>query len=236
MRWPESYYDRQDPEIIDLDCRISRAQFKVLAGALFLASIFGLCSCSHGLSVADRLDLSKTPMQVIDNAVAVQTENGSISMRVDAGRMERYDQDSTVLELYSGGFNVYAYNEDGLLETVITGDDAMHETVKNASTSDKDRELWKAYGNIVIRNVIKQETMQTDTLYWDTVKGEIYTDCYVRIYAPGGFMQGYGMRSDDRARESTLLKPFNSYGVVVRDSTEVIIDSANFIGPFPTKK
>jgi hypothetical protein len=73
--------------------------------------------------------------------------------------------------------------------------------------------------------------METDTLYWDQAKKEIWTECYVKMYSPDGFMQGYGMRSDERARNSTILRPFNSFGVLVQDSTRVVIDSVNFIGP-----
>ena len=86
-----------------------------------------------------------------------------------------------------------------------------------------------------IKNVIKQDTMETDTLYWDKANEEIYTDCYIRMYSPDGFMQGYGMRSDQKARNSVILRPFNSFGVVVRDTTAVLIDSVNFIGPFLNK-
>ena len=44
-------------------------------------------------------------------------------------------------------------------------------------------------------------------------------------------MQGYGMRSDEMARNSVILRLFDGYGVVVQDTTEVRIDTANFIGP-----
>ena len=88
---------------------------------------------------------------------------------------------------------------------------------------------------MVVQNVIKQETMETDTLYWDKAKKEIYTDCYVRMFSDKGFMQGFGMRSDEMARNSNLLKAFDSYGVVVEDSTRVVIDSVNFIGPLLKK-
>ena len=87
----------------------------------------------------------------------------------------------------------------------------------------------------VVKNVIKQETMETDTLYWDQAGHEIFTDCYVKLYSPSGFMQGYGMRSDEMARNSIIHRPFDSYGVVVQDSTEVVIDTANFIGPLMKK-
>jgi hypothetical protein len=77
--------------------------------------------------------------------------------------------------------------------------------------------------------------METDTLYWDREKQEIYTDCYIRLYSPDGFMQGYGMRSDEKARNSIIHRPFNSYSVVVQDTTRVLVDSANFIGPLLRK-
>ena len=48
-------------------------------------------------------------------------------------------------------------------------------------------------------------------------------------------MQGYGMRSDDRMRNARLNKVFNNYVLVEKDTTAVIIDSVNFIGPFPKK-
>ena len=53
---------------------------------------------------------------------------------------------------------------------------------------------------------------------------------------PAGFMQGFGMRSDDMARNAIIQRPFNSYGVVEQDSTKVVLDSINFIGPFPRPK
>ena len=126
---------------------------------------------------------------------------------------------------------MFAYTENGVLESTIVADQARHEHKKGAG----DTEIWKAYGNVVIRNIVKDETMETDTLYWDRKKQEIYTDCYVRMYSNDGFVQGYGMQSDERARNAYILNPFNSYTVVVKDSTEIIIDSVNFIGPFIKK-
>ena len=77
--------------------------------------------------------------------------------------------------------------------------------------------------------------METDTLYWDRANKEIYTDCYVRMYSADGFSQGFGMRSDERASNAILHRPFNNFMVVVRDTTAVVVDSVNFIGPFPKK-
>ena len=43
------------------------------------------------------------------------------------------------------------------------------------------------------------------------------------------------MRSDEKVTNSVIMRPFNSYGVVVQDSTQVRIDTANFIGPLLKK-
>ena len=127
------------------------------------------------------------------------------------------------------GFAVYGYIDGGLLETSITADNARHLKYSDG------RESWAAFGNVVVKNLIKREVMETDTLYWDQKEEKIWTDCYVKMYSPDGFMQGYGMESDQRARNSIIFRPFNSYGIVTQDSTAVNVDSVNFIGPVQRK-
>ena len=194
------------------------------------AVAFIVYSCKSTLSEAERLDLSVTPLQVVDSMYILQTTSGRLDMRVEAPVMDRYDTDSMSYELFPQGLDVYGYTEQGELQSEIHSENAAHEKYKKSGN-----EIWKAFGNVIMRNVLKDETMETDTIYWDRTKGEIYTDCYVRMYSPSGFIQGYGMRTDEKVTRSTIMRPFNSYGVVVQDSTEVRIDSANFIGPLLRK-
>ena len=198
--------------------------------ATALAVAFIVYSCKGKLSEAEKLDLSVTPLQRVDSMFFVQTENGRLKLRVEAGAMEKFETDTLDYETFPEGFNLYGYSSDGLLETTIVADMARHDKARRGAA-----EIWKAYGHVVVRNVIKQERIETDTLYWDQTAKEIYTDCYVRLYSPSGFMQGYGMRSDEMARNSVVNNPFDSYGVVVQDSTEVVLDTANFIGPLLKK-
>ncbi len=198
------------------------------ATALAVAFIF--FSCNRKLSTADKLDLNRTPLQTIDSMFIVQTTDGGLQFRVEAEVMERYVTDTSSYEKFPSGVELYGYNEEGLLETMILADDALHEQGNKGKY-----EIWSAFGNVVIQNILKRETMETDTIFWDRQKGEIYTDCYVRLYSPDGFMQGVGMRSDERARNSIIYKPFDSFGIVGRDTTAVVIDSVNFIGPFLKK-
>ena len=191
----------------------------------FTAAI--LSACSSGLKEADKIDLHNTPVQIVDDMFAVQTKDGVVMQRMEAAQMERFSSDTLDYELFPKGLYVYAYTEDGLLETYIRSDEARHVNAGKKATG----ELWEAYGNVVISNVIKKETMETDTIYWDRQKAEIYTDCYVKLYSEQGMMQGKGMRSDDRARNAILLSVYDSFGITGQDDTKVAVDSVNFIGP-----
>ena len=177
------------------------------------------------------IDFEETPVQVVHDMQILQSEKGEPQMRMRAPVMQKYDywKDSLqqTYELFPDGFYVDAYTENGELETTITADQAKHVTIP-------DRESWSAFGNVVIVNHIKGEKMETDTIYWNKAEKQIYTDCYVRLTSDSGMMQGYGMTSDDRARNSVILRPFDWYAVE-RDSGYAFIDTINFLGPKKNK-
>lgn len=193
------------------------------------AVAFVVYSCKGKLAEAESVRLGETPVQTVDDMFIVQTENSVIKVRAEAPLMERYENDSLSYELFPKGISVYGYNEEGKLETEIVADNARHLKFKDG------RDSWEAFGNVVVKNLINQEIMETDTLYWDQKNEMIYTHCYVRMYSPDGFMQGYGMQSDQRARDTELFNPFNNYAIMTQDSTQVVIDTINFIGPMQKK-
>ena len=190
------------------------------------AVAFVVYSCKGKLAEAEVLNLEETPVQVVRDMFIVQSENSEMQMRAEAPLMEKYENDSLSYELFPEGFFVYGYDETGKLETEIVADNARH------LKYDDGREKWEAFGNVVVKNLINQEVMETDTLYWDQKNELLHTHCYVRLYSPKGFIQGYGMESDQRARSSIIYNQFSSYAIMTQDSTRVVIDSVNFIGPF----
>ena len=199
--------------------------------ATAFAVAFIVYSCKGKLSEAEHLNLSDTPVQTVDSMFVVQTRNGGVQMRVEADVMERYENDTCSYELFPKGLHAFAYTEGDKLETILHSDNAKHFKSKK-----NDTEYWSAFGNVVVQNVINQQTLETDTLYWDQANKEIYTDCYVRMFSSDGFIQGFhGMRSDEMARNVRIFKAFDSDVVIVQDSTKVVIDSVNFIGPLLKK-
>jgi LPS export ABC transporter protein LptC len=171
-----------------------------------------------------QLDLSKIPIQTIDSMYAVQSNEGVLQMRMFAPLMQKFENTKESYDLFPKGFYVYGYEKNGNLETSIVSKVAKH-------TTRQKEEKWSAYGNVVITNYIKGEKIETDTIYWDREQHKIFTDCFVKLYSQMGYMQGYGLESDEMARNAIILKPFDSYGIVIQDSTRLYLDTANFIGP-----
>lgn len=193
--------------------------------AAIAAAIVSLFSCTEPES--PQFDFEQTPVQVVRDMSILQTDKGEATMRMHAPLMQRFnffkDSLQQSYELYTDGFFVDAYTENGQLETTITAEQAKHVTTQG-------RESWSAFGNVVVINHIKGEKMETDTLYWNQAEKQIYTDCYVRLTSDSGLLQGYGMTSDERARNSVILRPFDWYAVE-RDSTYSYIDTLNQMGP-----
>jgi len=189
-----------------------------------------ILSCKEDLPVTNSIDAKVFPTQIIENMSVQQTDGGIVVLRVEAPKMERFTQVKEPYDNFPNGINVKAFTKEGLLETEIRSNYAKH-------INGTKEEIWQAYGNVVINNYIKGQKMVTDTLYWDRNNKKIFTQCYVKMTTPDVVMQGYGMESDDMARNAILLRPFDSDFIIARDSLEVpYIDSINFIGPILHKK
>ena len=134
------------------------------ASALALA--FVVYSCKSNLSEAEKLDLDKIPIQTVEDMFFVNSENGILKNRVEAPRMEVFEHDTVKYDLFPKGIRVFGYAEDGRLETTIVSQKARHDKAQG-------KELWSVFGNVVVKNHFKQETMETDTLYWDGKAKEI---------------------------------------------------------------
>jgi LPS export ABC transporter protein LptC len=196
---------------------------------ILMVGLFSLFSCGENLRRAEQINLAEIPIQTVRDMFVVDTKNGLLTMRMEAKLMERYETDTLSYELFPEGFCVYSYDEKGRLETTIKADRAKHSKASKGSD-----EVWVATGNVVVTNIFNQEVMESDTLYWNREKEIIWTDCYVKMYSPDGFMQGYGMESDQRARNTVIKKPFNSYAFV--EESEKQVDSVNFVGPVVPRK
>ena len=194
-----------------------------MAAAIAVAILLYAC----GKPAPETFNFEEVPRQEVHDLSVLQSENGEATMRMRAPLMQKFEftRDSMLqsYEFYPDGFYVDVYAENGQLETTIVSQQAKHITTQG-------KESWSAFGDVLVINHIKGEKLEPDTIYWNRAEKTIYTDRYVRLTSDSGLMQGYGMTSDERARNSVILRPFDSYAVD-RDSNYFFVDSINLMGP-----
>ena len=182
--------------------------------ALYALGAILFISCKESIEKTDALNaLDSLSTRTVHNMKVVETKFGRVTQSLEAPLMESYSLLPEPFEIFPDGIKVLGYTPEGVMETEITANVAIHRT-------KSDQERWEAYGNVVVINHLKEERLLTDTLYWDIVKQRFYTHVFVKMFSPQGLMQGYGMEADERAQNIVILNPFDSYGVVQRDTVE----------------
>lgn len=185
---------------------------RMVSIALSLVSAIVIFSCKGSIEKTDALSTVDTlSTQTVRGMEFIETKYGMVATRLQAPLMENYSLLPDPFQIFPEGITVITYTPDGECETKITANSAIHYT-------QSENERWEVYGNVIIINYIEEQTLTTDTLYWDQANQRIFTNAFVKIFSPQGLMQGYGMESDEKAYNAVILTPFNSYRIFQRDS------------------
>ncbi|MFT4833906.1 MAG: LPS export ABC transporter protein LptC [Marinoscillum sp.] len=72
-------------------------------------------------------------------------------------------------------------------------------------TSEKD--LYKAEGNVIVRNMENGDELNTEELFWDPAHEQFYTERFVTIQSEDEIHTGEGLTADQDFSSYTILKP-----------------------------
>ncbi|MDR0295512.1 MAG: LPS export ABC transporter periplasmic protein LptC [Prevotellaceae bacterium] len=162
---------------------------------LLLTAAGGFVSCGDDKGKLVDLGAGKEIISTeVHNLDVIYTEYGNTKTLLRTPLLQRYMFNDEPYSVFSKGFFVQLFDEEVQLESQITADYALYK--------EKPAELWKAVGNVVVINFQKDQTLTTDTLYWNRPEKSIYTDALVRIKTGDGLIIGRnGMTSDEKFSE-----------------------------------
>lgn len=160
-----------------------------------------LLSCGDNIP---RTNANEVPVQEMDKLRITYTVDGKMKYHIITPQVFMYTEgtEEPYDEFPQGGF-VEVYDDSLHLETTIFAKYAIHHT--------KPEEIWMATDSVVVHNLIRGQSLYTDTLYWDIAKQQIYTDAYVKVVTPDMIMPGeHGMTSDEQFRDYEFRNVRNS--------------------------
>ena len=155
-------------------------------------------SCNSGAEKTTLLEYAgKFPDESARNIEIIMSEEGKITFTLFAPVMNKYFGDNPYME-FPEGIMVASYT-NGEKQSTLTADYAINE---------EHTQRMEAHGNVVIVDLVKQESILTEKIIWNKVGKRIFSDVEVtQIKADGTINQGDGFESDEKFTKYTIRNP-----------------------------
>jgi len=121
------------------------------------------------------------------DVVIERSDSGVLVARLSAPVMVRIESGDTILLEFPKGFHAVVF-DDTVKTMSIKGDYGI--------SDDKDQMIF-AEKNVVVENISTQETLETESLYWDKRKKKIYTRAFVTITGPDRVIYGDSLTANE---------------------------------------
>lgn len=165
--------------------------------------LFGSLSFSCRESIdPDALKVYDGPINSATNIFLVQSDSAIVRSEITAAKqLEFLDGNIEFPE----GIEIKFYTKEGQLETTMRADRGYF---------IKSENLYRGEGDVQIQNLLKDQKLQSEEIFWDQPGKKIYTDKFVTIQERQTLFNGTGMEADDSFSEYTLKQ--------VRDSRTLL--------------
>lgn len=145
-----------------------------------------------------------------DTVIEIQEYNGPI---VETGYAITYYSDSAIVKMKMEAPSQLVFREgdrefpQGLFIEFFDKEGEATSTLKaDYCYYTKKEDLYKATGNVVIRNIETNDKLDTEELFWNRKKEEVFTDKFVRIEKDGELHVGEGLEAKQDFSYWKILK------------------------------
>jgi LPS export ABC transporter protein LptC len=164
---------------------------------LMAAACLFLGSCENNLK-----DLPGGRRNVVVPEEGVQivsylSENGKVKGKLTAPYMLRYNQADTPYTEFPRSLHVDFYNDSLIIESTV---DAKY----GKYLPNQEKVFLR--DSVVVKNILKGDTLHCEELWWDQHTQRFYTDKPVRIYTKTQTLYGQGMVADQNFRWYNITK------------------------------
>ena len=158
------------------------------------------------ISSCDKPDSGKVqiyegPIQEAENIIMQYSEKESVTTKIIAKKVSEYQNGD---HQFPEGVFIEFYAEDGSVSSTLSANTAFYY---------KAEHKWKGQGNVVVRNLKKEEQLNTEELYWFPNTKKIHTDKFVTIRTGKEIIYGTGLDAKQDMSEYQILKPEGDFSI-----------------------
>ena len=144
---------------------------------IMLSLIAILFSCANDMEVVNKfIDEETEPDMVGDHVEVLYSDSARLKMKLATPLVKQFNSAKEQRREFPEGVHVWYYENTGELKAEITANWAKHDVVAN---------LWEARSNVVLTDRDGKK-LETEQLFFDQKKGEIYSEKYTKITDKNG--------------------------------------------------
>lgn len=134
-------------------------------------------------------------MKMTVNIHLIQSDSAIVRSEIKAPKQLEFANGN--LE-FPEGIEIQIFEKDGQLSTTLRADRGY---------LLKQENIFKGIGNVQVENLLKDQKLQSEELFWDRRKKIIYTEKFVRVQNGGTFSYGSGFEADETFSTYKLKNP-----------------------------
>lgn len=166
----------------------------------FMLSLF-IFSCREDVDTS-ALQVYDGPLNSAINIHLVHSDSAVVRSEIRAPKQLEYSNGNIE---FPEGIDIQFFEVDGTLSTTMKADKGFFLKTEN---------IYKGIGNVQVNNLLKDQRLQSEELYWNPTDKKIYTETFVTIQEKQTLFNGTGMEADESFNKYKLKK--------VRDSRTVL--------------
>ena len=173
-----------------------------------VAILLMLSGCGNDLKTVNAITHAYSgPFMSAKNIEVVFSDSGKIQAKVYSILLNRYTSPEPYME-FPRGFKVNIFDSALRTETTI---------MANYGKRKEYARTMEARGNVIVRNELKKQQLNTEHLTWDENRRMIYTSEPVKITTLDKIVFGKGLRSNESFSDYTILQVYGQM-MVKKDS------------------
>jgi LPS export ABC transporter protein LptC len=176
--------------ILSFHTKFSFPALLCLAGFLF--------SCVNDLDAVRKITTNvNSPNETTTDLELIYTDGGFAKVQVFAKTAETFSKPESVTK-FRNGVKVKFFDENGKITSILTSKyGEINETKMMMLVTD----------SVVLYNPLKQQSLETEELYWNQKDSVIYSEKTVIVRSLGGVFLGDGIRTNQDFSSYVFIKP-----------------------------
>lgn len=182
-----------------------------LLGVLIILIYIAFTGCENDMKTIRSLDITDTVQFEYAREIEIYySDSGRIRAILTSPLMKTYERDEGYQE-FPEGFELIFFDSVAKPQSTINALYGVNYEKKN---------LMEAKSNVVVKNIEKNEQLDTEHLVWDRRKEIIFSDVFVKITKPNEIIFGDGLTSDQNFDFYEIKNPTGEFKVYPDDDNE----------------